>query len=84
MLKSQQRKVFHMIKQSICFVSVTAADLTDSDPGERSSDQGCRGEGDFLEAENTEMRDQIEYFLEGQKPSSLPTKEWKPKPHCLQ
>ncbi|XP_029591762.1 tuftelin-like isoform X2 [Salmo trutta] len=69
MLKSQQRKVFHMIKQ-----------LQTSRTVIQERDQVIRD----AEEKNTEMRDQIEYFLEGQKPSSLPTKEWKPKPHCLQ
>ncbi|XP_021427260.2 tuftelin isoform X3 [Oncorhynchus mykiss] len=72
MLKSQQRKVRHMIEQ----LQNSRTVIQERERVIRDLEEKVA----FLEAENTEMRDQIEYFLEGQKPASPPTKECKPTP----
>ncbi|XP_041740720.1 tuftelin-like isoform X1 [Coregonus clupeaformis] len=75
MLKSQQRKVRHMIEQ----LQNSRTVIQERDRVIRDLEEKVA----FLEAENTEMRDQMEYFLEGQKPASPPTKECKPKPQIV-
>ncbi|XP_014032351.2 tuftelin isoform X1 [Salmo salar] len=75
MLKSQQRKVRHMIEQ----LQNSRTVIQERERVIRDLEEKVA----FLEAENTEMRDQIEYFLEGQKPASLPTKECKPNPQMI-
>uniref|UniRef100_A0A8C8EQT6 Uncharacterized protein n=1 Tax=Oncorhynchus tshawytscha TaxID=74940 RepID=A0A8C8EQT6_ONCTS len=62
MLKSQQRKVRHMIEQ----LQNSRTVIQERERVIRDLEEKVA----FLEAENTEMRDQIEYFLEGQKPAS--------------
>ncbi|XP_039607793.1 tuftelin 1a isoform X1 [Polypterus senegalus] len=64
MLKSQQRKVRHMIEQ-----------LQNSKTLIRDKDaliQSLQEKVSFLEAENKEMHDRLEYFLENQKSASSP------------
>ncbi|XP_031649724.1 tuftelin-like isoform X2 [Oncorhynchus kisutch] len=75
MLKSQQRKVRHMIEQ----LQNSRTVIQERERVIRDLEEKVA----FLEAENTEMRDQIEYFLEGQKPASPPTKECKPTPQII-
>lgn len=65
MLKSQQRKVRHMIEQ----LQNSRTILQERDRVIRDLEEKVA----FLEAENREMHDHMEYFLAGQDPSPLPT-----------
>ncbi|XP_064876622.1 tuftelin-like [Oncorhynchus nerka] len=76
MLKSQQRKVCHMIQQlQNSRTVIQERDQVIRDPEEKVI---------FWKLRTQRCVTRWEYFLEGQKPTSLPTKEWKPKPHHLQ
>ncbi|XP_029976419.1 tuftelin 1b isoform X1 [Salarias fasciatus] len=65
MLKSQQRKVRHMIEQ----LQNSRTVLQERDRVIRDLEEKVA----FLEAENREMHDHMEYFLAGQDPSPLMT-----------
>nr|XP_046218488.1 tuftelin-like [Oncorhynchus gorbuscha]XP_046218489.1 tuftelin-like [Oncorhynchus gorbuscha]XP_046218490.1 tuftelin-like [Oncorhynchus gorbuscha]XP_046218491.1 tuftelin-like [Oncorhynchus gorbuscha]XP_046218492.1 tuftelin-like [Oncorhynchus gorbuscha]XP_046218493.1 tuftelin-like [Oncorhynchus gorbuscha]XP_046218494.1 tuftelin-like [Oncorhynchus gorbuscha]XP_046218495.1 tuftelin-like [Oncorhynchus gorbuscha]XP_046218496.1 tuftelin-like [Oncorhynchus gorbuscha]XP_046218497.1 tuftelin-like len=76
MLKSQQRKVCHMIQQlQNSRTVIQERDQVIRDPEEKVI---------FWKLRTQRCVTRWEYFLEGQKPTSLPTKEWKPNPHRLQ
>uniref|UniRef100_UPI0037E774DE tuftelin 1b isoform X1 n=2 Tax=Semicossyphus pulcher TaxID=241346 RepID=UPI0037E774DE len=71
MLRSQQRKVRHMIEQlQNSRTVIQERDRVISDLEERVS---------FLEAENREMHDHMQYFLAGQDPPPLTCSENKPE-----
>ncbi|XP_041664531.1 tuftelin 1b [Cheilinus undulatus] len=71
MLKSQQRKVRHMIEQlQNSRTVIQERDRVISDLEEKVA---------FLEAENREMQDHMEYFLAGQDPPPLTSSENKPE-----
>ncbi|XP_038580754.1 tuftelin 1b isoform X2 [Micropterus salmoides] len=71
MLKSQQRKVRHMIEQlQNSRTVIQERDRVIMDLEEKVA---------FLEAENREMHDHMEYFLAGQDPLSLTSTENKPE-----
>ncbi|XP_035039128.1 tuftelin 1b isoform X2 [Hippoglossus stenolepis] len=71
MLKSQQRKVRHMIEQlQNSRTVIQERDRVIGDLEEKVA---------FLEAENREMHDHMEYFLAGQNPPPLKSTENKPE-----
>ncbi|KAM6975051.1 tuftelin 1b isoform 1-T1 [Tautogolabrus adspersus] len=71
MLKSQQRKVRHMIEQlQNSRTVIQERDRVISDLQEKVA---------FLEAENREMHDHMQYFLAGQDPPPLTSSENKPE-----
>ncbi|KAK7898899.1 hypothetical protein WMY93_019752 [Mugilogobius chulae] len=71
MLKSQQRKVRHMIEQ----LQNSRTVLQERDRFIRDLEEKVA----FLEAENREMHDHMEYLLAGQEPPPLTTSEKKPE-----
>ncbi|XP_059206404.1 tuftelin 1b [Centropristis striata] len=71
MLKSQQRKVRHMIEQ----LQNSRTVIQERDRFIRDLEERVA----FLEAENREMHDHMEYFLAGQEPPSLMSSENKPE-----
>ncbi|XP_061903547.1 tuftelin 1b isoform X1 [Entelurus aequoreus] len=70
MLKSQQRKVRHMIEQ----LQNSRTVLQERDRFIKDLEEKVA----FLEAENREMHDHMDYFLSGQKPPPLKCAENKP------
>ncbi|XP_023265644.1 tuftelin-like isoform X3 [Seriola lalandi dorsalis] len=71
MLKSQQRKVRHMIEQ----LQNSRTIMQERDRVIRDLEEKVA----FLEAENREMHDHMEYFLAGQNPPPLTSNENKPE-----
>ncbi|XP_071357246.1 tuftelin 1b isoform X2 [Trachinotus anak] len=71
MLKSQQRKVRHMIEQ----LQNSRTVMQERDRVIRDLEEKVA----FLEAENREMHDHMEYFLAGQNPPPLTSTENKPE-----
>ncbi|XP_078123520.1 tuftelin 1b isoform X2 [Sander vitreus] len=71
MLKSQQRKVRHMIEQ----LQNSRTVIQERDRFIRDLEERVA----FLEAENREMHDHMEYFLAGQDPPPLTSTENKPE-----
>ncbi|XP_042362256.1 tuftelin 1b isoform X2 [Plectropomus leopardus] len=71
MLKSQQRKVRHMIEQ----LQNSRTVIQERDRFIRDLEERVA----FLEAENKEMHDHMEYFLAGQEPPYLTSSENKPE-----
>ncbi|XP_068567260.1 tuftelin 1b [Cebidichthys violaceus] len=71
MLKSQQRKVRHMIEQ----LQNSRTVLQERDRFIRDLEERVA----FLEAENREMHDHLEYFLAGQEPPAPTSTEKKPE-----
>ncbi|KAL0962542.1 hypothetical protein UPYG_G00341480 [Umbra pygmaea] len=74
MLKCQQRKVRHMIEQ----LQNSRTVIQERDRVIRDLEEKVA----FLEAENTEMRDQMEYLM-GEQTASMPKKEPKTKPQIV-
>lgn len=71
MLKSQQRKVRHMIEQ----LQNSRTVIQERERFIRDLEERVA----FLEAENREMHDHMEYFLAGQEPPPLTSTENKPE-----
>ncbi|XP_067111423.1 tuftelin-like isoform X1 [Osmerus mordax] len=71
MLKCQQRKVRHMIEQ----LQNSRTVIQERDRAIRDLEEKVA----FLEAENREMHDQMEYFLGGQAPETQTSAEHKPQ-----
>lgn len=71
MLKSQQRKVRHMIEQ----LQNSRTVLQERDRFIRDLEEKVA----FLEAENREMHDHMEYLMAGQDPPPLSTNDKKPE-----
>uniref|UniRef100_A0A3P9I607 Tuftelin 1 n=1 Tax=Oryzias latipes TaxID=8090 RepID=A0A3P9I607_ORYLA len=71
MLKSQQRKVRHMIEQ----LQNSRMVLQERDRVIKDLEEKVA----FLEAENREMHDQVDYFLGGQRPKSYLSSERNPQ-----